>query len=211
LTIEGKNLKQFFTLHINQQTIDVNNTQGSSDTIDDIEIPKDVTSGYVYLDNNLTQSNTYLLDIAIDRDGFIANVGIDFKDLIIWSGMSEKEIDNDGSFVIKLSKTNLYDMIFADLKKSDGVANRNIFTSIALEEDKEIELNSLNTSIALVWSRLFVFMSIDKKSWSSFRIKLSELEGVKTLSSYIATEITNKNFLSSRQFLILPISKSLTA
>jgi len=61
LTIEGKNLKQFFTLHINQETIDINNTQGDNDIIDNIEIPEDVTSGYIYLDNNFTHSNTYLI------------------------------------------------------------------------------------------------------------------------------------------------------
>ncbi len=51
-----------------------------------------------------------------------------------------------------------------------------------LKDDKDIELNSLNTSIALVWSRLFVFMSIDRENWNSFRTKLSELEDVKILS-----------------------------
>ena len=188
LSIEGKNLKQFFKLHINQVSIDINNSKGNANIIENIEIPKSMTSGYVYLENNATQSNSQYLSIKIEKNGKLIspNQNVDFNKIVIWSQDNEAQIDSNGNFDIKLNQERKYDTVFSDISQNNQTYS--YLSAIVLANDETVLLNSLNTAISDVWN----YLSVDAKSTEellALRDKLKNMQEIKDLASYIDNEL----------------------
>ncbi len=191
LTIEGKNLKQFFTLHINQQTIDVNNTQGNGDIIDDIEIPKNVTSGYVYLDNNLTQSNSIYLTLKVEKNGKIVspNTSIDLTKIVIWSQGNEVSPDSNGIFDIKLNR-NTYNIVFSSFMQN----SKDIIYLFTVAIDDDIVLDSLNSAISFVWMRLNIDENLGIDKLKEIKKKISKIDEINKLSTFIDNNLKSNPY-----------------
>lgn len=186
LSIEGQNLNQNMNLHINNTIIKIDNKDGDSYFVGNVDMPEDTQSGYVYFKWNSLQSNSKYLIIKKEKNGTIEslNSNLVFDDISIWSQDNIGKVDSSGFFSLKINQERKYDIVYSDI----FYKKKGYLSGVVLSNNESITLNSLSTAIAEVWNYLTVdYLSNDELL--NLRNSLSSRDDIKKLAYFINTSL----------------------
>jgi len=202
ITFFGYNLDTNLNVNFHNTSVYVENS-GLDSTQFKCYVPENTKTGYVYLNTSAGISNMLWLRLLKKISGQIIlpkNSDIDIQSLdISWSLTSDEiNADKDGFFKINVDASQPA-IVYAFIKDTsyESTVYSLFLQSLVFKESDNIILNTKNSAIAMVWSKIDISYLVNESSYNDLYNELSQLDEILNLAELIEVKLAENPFIFS--------------